>query len=130
MKRYLILSLIFLAACASIVTHPTTGLILYAQSLPSVKHAVWTPDAASFNVTNYVVTIDGVAQNVAPGVCTPTQCSAAVSVTSFGSHTVTVVAQNLALSTDPTSTQSSAAASVTFTLNQAAPSVSGASITN
>lgn len=129
MKRLLIaLVLAGLAACASTLIRPA-GLILYAQSLPAAKHAQWTPNPANQNVTNYVVTVNGTTQNFPPASCAAI-CSAPISLAAFGNQTVTVAAQNLALSTDPTSTQTGPATTVSFTLSQAPTVAVGATVTN
>lgn len=107
------------------------GTVLYAQSLPTTKHAVWTPNPATQNVTQYVVTVDGVTlAPIAASACSATQCSAAIALAAFGNHTVIVAAQNLALSTDPTSVQTGPASTVNFSLNQAPGATSGNNVTN
>lgn len=111
---------LLLAACA-LFTGPGR-VTLYAQSLPAVIHAQWDPPAAADNVTNYTMTLDGGAPVTVPNVidqsCTCIRTP--LTVPAFGAHTVAVVANNVLISTDPTSTQSSAPTSVAFTLARAA----------
>jgi len=121
------LAFLGLASCTTMA--PMTGIVLFAQSLPVTDHVVWTPNVASDNVTNYVVTVDTVPQNFAPASCTVAQCSCPITIATFGSHTVTVAAQNQPISTDPTSTQTSAPASVTFTQNTTPAVTTGATVT-
>lgn len=109
-----------LAACA-IFTGPGR-VVLYAQSLPATVHAQWDPPAAAENVTGYTMTLDGgapiaVANTIDPS-CTCIRTP--LTVPAFGAHTLTVVANNLLISGDPTSTQSGAPAAVGFTLAKAA----------
>ncbi len=76
--------------------------------------ASWDPNPATDNVVNYVLQLDAATPvNVLPSVCTPTTCVQTFAVVT-GNHTITLVAQNLLVDTDPTSLQSSAPASVTF----------------
>lgn len=113
-------ALMLLAACA-LFTHPAS-LTLYAQSLPAVVHAQWDPPAVADNVIDYQVTLDGGAPVTVPNVI-DASCScirSALNVPAFGTHSVVIVARNLLLSTDPTSTQSSTPATVSFTLAKAA----------
>jgi len=129
MKREISLAalalVIVLAACA-MFTGPGR-VVLYAQSLPAVVHAQWDPPAAAENVTGYTMTLDGgtpiaVANTVDPS-CTCIR--APLTVPAFGAHTLTVVANNLLISGDPTSTQSGSPASVGFTLAKAAVVTNG-----
>ena len=128
MKRYLFaLPLVAL----TLAPHCNRALVLYAQTVPAVKHAAWTPNAAGDNVISYSVTLDaGTAQTVLPASCTATLCTATITIPTFGAHAVTVVATNLALSTDPASLQNSPPATVAFTLNAAPKTASGATVTN
>jgi hypothetical protein len=114
-----------LAACA-LFTRPGS-VTLYAQSLPATIHAQWDPPAAADNVTNYTMTLDGGAPVTVPNVVdqTCTCIRTALTVPAFGSHTVSVVANNLLVSTDPTSTQSSTPTAVSFTLARAAVITNG-----
>lgn len=106
-------------------------IVLYAQTLPSVKHATWIPNPASQNVTQYVVTLDsGTPTTVLASSCTATLCTGTIAIPAFGNHSISVTAQNLALSTDPTSLQSGPAAAVSFSLNQGPSGPSGANVTN
>lgn len=109
-----------LAACA-MLTRPGVA-VLYAQTLPAVIHAQWDPPAAGDNVTSYTMTLDGGAPvTVANTVDQSCSCiRSPLTVPAFGAHTVAVVANNLLISTDPTSTQTSSPTSVAFTLAKAA----------
>ena len=115
------------------------ALFLFATSAqaqtPATVHASWTPNPATDNVTQYSLTLDaGTPVVILASACSATLCPAAalaVTVPTFGSHTVSLVAQNLKLTTDPTSIQSGPATTITFTL-AAAPIVApqSAKITN
>jgi len=113
-------ALVLLAACA-IFTRPG-AVTLYAQTLPATIHAQWDPPAAADNVTGYTMTLDGGAPVNVPNTIDPS-CSCvrtALVVPAFGAHTLNVVAINLLISSDPTSTQTSPPAAVAFTLAKAA----------
>lgn len=111
------LSLLVLVLVSSLACDPS--LVIEAQTLPSAVHVTWSPNPASDAVTAYVVVLDGGAPQAVPlSACTATSCVASVSVPTAGGHSVTVAAQNLALSADPTSVQTGPASSaVSFTLN-------------
>jgi hypothetical protein len=132
MRRLLILSaLIFAFACAAMRVVPS-GLILYAQSLPATKHAVWSPsvvDASHSAPTQYKVVVDGGTPIILLASSCTTTCSQAITLNSFGAHTVSVAAQNPSLSTDPT-LQDSSFVTVTFSLNQAPNPATSATVTN
>jgi hypothetical protein len=117
-----------LVACA-VFTRPG-AVVLYAQTLPATIHAQWDPPAAGDNVTSYTMTLDGGAPvTVANTVDQSCSCiRSPLTVPTFGAHTVAVVANNLLLSTDPTSTQTSSPTSVSFTLAKAAV-VTGGKVT-
>ena len=120
--RFALALAVVLTGCA-LFTHTGSGVIvLDAQTLPYTAHAQWDPPPAADNVTNYQVTLDGGApMNVAPIVNTTCACiQTPITLATAGTHTVSVVAQNQALSTDPATIQSSAPTSVTFQLNLAA----------
>ena len=98
---------------------------------PATVHAQWAPNPTTDNVVQYLVTLDVAAPVVVlPAACTAALCSQILTVPAFGLHTVTIVAQNLKLSTDPTSLQSGPAATVTFSLGSLPVVVSGARIVN
>lgn len=134
MKRYLILALLFVVGCATLprIVNKPMEVIIYAQSLPTVVHAVWTPNAATDNVTNYLVTLDANAPlSTSPVTCTAVQCSQAITINDTVQHGVVIAAQNLLLSTDPTSLQTgSPTAVVTFRVNVAPGQVKGGGITH
>jgi hypothetical protein len=116
------LSLLVVSACAS------TSL-LYAQT-PATLKATWQPNPGSENVTAYKVTVDSLSPVTVPmSACTATECVQTFQVTAAGTHTVNVVAVNLALSSDPASTQDSAPLVVTFTLNSPASAPKGGKVT-
>lgn len=128
MKRKTIaatLAALALAACA-LMTRPG-AVVVYAQSLPATIHAQWDPPAAADNVTNYTMTLDGGAPVTVPNVVDPscTCIRTPLTVPAFGAHTVNVVANNLLISTDPTSTQTSTPTAVAFTLARAAVITNG-----
>lgn len=131
MRRLILTALILLAlACATLI-HPTPVIQVYAASLPATLHATWTPNPAADNVVDYILTVDGVAQApTLPAACTATLCTTAFSVNAWGSHTATVVAQNLDLSgtgTTGTLQSSPPSTAVTFLLSNTpvAPSAPG-----
>ncbi len=114
-----------LAACA-MFTGPGR-VVLYAQSLPATVHAQWDPPAAAENVTGYTMTLDG-GTPIPVGITIDPTCScirAPLTVPAFGSHTLTVVANNLLISGDPGSTQSGSPAAVGFVLAKAAVVTNG-----
>lgn len=123
MKRHKItlaaLAALTLAACA-LFTRPGS-VTLYAQTLPATIHAQWDQAPASENVINYTMTLDGGAPVTVPNTVDPscTCIRTALVVPAFGAHTVSIVANNLLISTDPTSTQSGAPSAVSFTLAKA-----------
>jgi hypothetical protein len=89
-----------------------------AAQVPATVHAVWNPNPVSDNVVQYLLTVDAAVPVVVPASsCSVTSCGPTLlTVGAFGLHTVTIVAQNLKLSTDPTSLQSGPALSIPFTL--------------
>ena len=62
---------------------------LEAQTLPVTKTVAWDANAASDAITNYVVRLDGTT------VGSPVGTTQLVTFTSLGTHTITVIAQNL-----------------------------------
>ena len=91
--------------------------------VPATVHATWTPNPATDNVTQYSATVDTGTPIIVPlTACTALLCTQQLTIPTFGVHTISLVAQNLKLSTDPTSIQSGPASTVTFTL-AAAPVV-------
>jgi hypothetical protein len=100
-----------------------------SAQVPATVHASWTPNPASDTVTQYSVVLDTAAPVVTlPAVCSATVCSQALTVPTFGLHTVTVRAQNLMFAADPTSLQSGPPLSVSFTLATAPVVVTGLKI--
>jgi hypothetical protein len=129
-SRYLLI-LGFAAAlsmAAKGCTDPVTT-ILYAQTLPVTVHADWTPNQGT--VVQYSVTTDGGTPVIVKATdCTPTDCLAPITVTSYGSHTTSVVAQNFTIDSDPTTIQSSDPATVTWSLNPSPSAVTKVKIKN
>lgn len=119
MKR----TLVFLFALAALSAWPFHHhrIVLYAQSVPATVTASWNANPAGDNVTAYLVSLDGGAViTVLPASCTAT-CSTPLTLPTFGPHTYTVVAQNASLTGGAGVTgtaQNSAAASLSFSLNQ------------
>ena len=104
-------------------------LVLEAQSLPVALKVRWDPNAAAENVVAYQLTVDGgTAITVAPVVDPACSCiQAPITLSTFGPHTVSVVAVNLEITGDPTSEQySSSPTSVSFVLNRAPGNVKAA----
>ena len=117
MRKWIAIGLVALAGAGWWV--PSRRVKLYAQTVPATVHPQWTPNPASENVVQYVITLDGINPvTVLASACSATLCSAAVSVPAFGSHVSSLIAQNLLISTDPTSVQSSLPATLTWSLNQ------------
>jgi hypothetical protein len=120
---------LLLAGCI-VSLHPhAPGVVVYAQTVPTIVHAQWAPNAAADNVTGYTVVVDGGAPLAVPAALDAT-CSciqAPLSLSTFGSHTVSVTASNLLLSSDPASGQQSGTPTVvTFALNKSPAAVGGA----
>ena len=112
----------------------TFAAYVLAQT-PATVHATWTPNPTTDNVVDYIVSVDGVAAaTVLASACSATVCPAApgqlLTIPTFGLHSVSVVAQNLKLSTDPTSLQSGPADTIAFTLGSIPVVVSGGAIKN
>lgn len=106
---------------------------LYAQSVPSVKHATWTPNAASENVADYQVFVDGVATTAPLTGCTATLCTAPITLAAWGQHTVYVVARNLDMSganTVGTLQAGPPSVTVTLALNRTPSVVTGTKVGN
>lgn len=116
----------FVAGCQSpIVT-------LYAQSLPATLHALWTPNPATDNISQYAVILDGGSpQAQSPSVCTPTLCTGTFTVGSYGSHNLVILASNVYLSAPgvaPVNQDSAPSAPVAFTLSASPRSVTGGAV--
>jgi len=93
MKRVILLVVLTLA-CITVSCSPV--VTLEAQSLPITKTVAWDANAASDNVTHYVVRLDGVI------IGSPTATSMLFTVTTVGAHTLSVTAVNLWDSSAPT----------------------------
>lgn len=104
--------------------------VLFAQSAPTNLVVTWAPNPAADNVVHYKVALSGGTPiQIAPTVDPTCDCiKATIAVPEFGSYTVSVVATNLALSTEPTSFQDSEAATLAFQLKQKAQRPSGLGI--
>lgn len=125
MKKILVTTGLFVAlACAATVSKPPVpvppGIVLEAQSLPATIYAQFDAPAASMNATGAILTVDGTPQTVSP-LPTAGQTCACVdlpfTLSTAGSHTVTVAFTNQTLSTDATSSSTGPVSTVTFTLN-------------
>jgi len=130
MKKTLFLLPLVLVACAVALKRPIVP-VLYAQTLPATVHAHFTPRPATENVTQYSVVLDGGAPVIAQAstACSATDCSVALSVPTFGSHSVTAASQNFLVSTDPTTVQSSTpTAAVAFVLAASPSAPSGTTV--
>jgi len=89
---FLLLGVSILLACTMtwLPTPPNIFVVtLEAQTLPITKTVAWDANAPADAVTNYVVRLD------AAIVGSPVGTTQLVTFTSLGTHTITVVAQNL-----------------------------------
>lgn len=91
MKRLLVTLLLATVIFACVhkigpVTLPTGVVVIEAQSLPVTKHFAWN---ASTNADDYVATLDGVNIGTTTGLVVP------FTITTLGSHTLTVTARNI-----------------------------------
>lgn len=128
-----ILSILALVFCGKSIPLPipTPGpVILYAQSVPTTVTAKWTANAPADGVVSYVIRLeDGTTTTALPTVCVASVCTKVIAVNTFGTHSVTIVAQNQKVSTDPTNLQTGLASPVvTFTLFPSPGVVTGTSI--
>ena len=120
MKRFIALLLLLplMGGCVSEV-------VLEAAQLPFTVHAVWDLPTDGATVQYLVVSDSDPAITVTVASCT-TNCSTPITVSAFGSHTLTVTPQYLAISTDPTSITSgdaSTVATLKWVLNNSATAV-------
>jgi hypothetical protein len=102
--------------------------VIYAQSVPYTATVTWTPNSATDNVTQYNMTLDaGTPQTVLPQACTVTTCTAQVSIGAFGSHNLSVTAQNCVITGGGATCtiQVSNPATISFALNQKPTPVNG-----
>ena len=97
--------------------------VVYAQ-VPATMTVEWTPNPVGDSVTNYTLQLDTnapVSVGIVPGA--DGMISKSITVTAYGTHTITVIAQNISLSCpDPTvcssgTVRNSAPTQVTFTLS-------------
>jgi hypothetical protein len=116
MKRYVILFAVLAAmACATFLRPSAPGglpggmAVLVAQSLPFSGTLAWDANQASDEVTHYVVRQDGVV------IGQPTGTTQAVTITTAGPHTWTIVAVNFWASSAP----------LTYSRNVTVPGVPG-----
>ena len=129
--RALLVLLVLAIVAGCILSRGGPGvLVLEAQSVPVVLRVQWDPNAATENVSQYRVTLDGGAPiTVGPVVDPACACvQSPITVATFGAHTVSVVAVNLGLSDDPASAQVSDPTSISFTLNPPPGAVKGGKI--
>mgnify|MGYP003394913302 CR=1 FL=1 len=115
---------------ACLLSGSCRGVTLYAQTLPTTLGANWNPNPASEAVIKYTLTVDGGTPIIIlPSSCTPTVCTTRFPLTTWGSHTVSLVAVNLRLSSDPSTEQTSPASSMSFVLAQAPNTTSPITLT-
>lgn len=91
--RVILILGLLVSACALHTSVP----VLFAASVPTTKHAVFTQtDLVTANVVSFIVKVNGVTQTVpAPAVaCVGTVCTVPITLTAFGPQTVTVAPQN------------------------------------
>ena len=87
-----------------------TGVSLNAQ-FPVNITAVWDPNPAADNVTNYSLSVNGNNINVPTSNCNVTECTQVITVPSAGTYTLELRAYNFWGSSLPT----------TFTFNASSP---------
>ena len=122
--RKVLLSLLAIAfvACAVTVKNPVVNeTILYAQTLPANIHATWDIPPAGNNIISYKISLDGGTATVIPvaNATVDSTCNCIkipITVPSLGAHTLSVISTYQFISTDPSSVQDSAPATVSFTL--------------
>jgi hypothetical protein len=130
-KLIVALALIALASCIKINTVPTTYAVLYAQSFPTTVHCVVNPNPVADGVVSYKFQLNTGTPIVLPATaCTATACSQVLTIPAPGSYSCNVFAENLKLSTDPTSLQDSAAAVANFLINNSPGKPTGTNVTN
>ena len=102
------------------------------SQVPATVHAIWNPNPVADNVVQYQITVDSAAPvTVLASSCSATACGPTLlTVGTFGLHSASIVAQNLKLSTDPTSLQSGPALVIPFTLGSVPVVVAGGKIVN
>lgn len=105
---------------------------LFAQ-VPATVHAAWNPNPAADNVVQYQLTLDSATPIIVlPATCSATQCPSAplaVTVPTFGLHSLSIVACNLFISGDPASIQCGPPDTISFTLAIAPVVVAGGKVT-
>ncbi len=108
------------------------SVVLYAQTLPSVRTVSWNPSPGTENVTGYILALDaGPTVTVLATACSLTACSGTISVPIFGPHVWTVMSTNANLTGGPGvigTGQTSGVASQPFSLNPAPSAVTGQTI--
>lgn len=115
MKR--ILFAVCVLAFAALATAAKRPIKIQVSTFPATIHATWNPNAASDNVVDYLVTVGSASPVTVPVSVCATSCISPITIPAAGTYTISVVAQNLLVSSDPTSTQSSAADTVTVQVN-------------
>jgi hypothetical protein len=107
---------LFLLFCSNVVR----------AQVPATVNAHWNPNPATDNVTQYTIILDSAAPVVVPiTACTATDCVQALTVPTFGLHSVNLTAQNMGFS----GLQSSLPATATFTLAAAPVVATGLRVT-
>ncbi len=115
MKRFLlVLVMVFVPA------------LLSAQTVSGT--ASWNPNPASDNVVQYTLQLNALPPVIVPlSACTATTCTQIVPAIPFGSNTLTLIAQNAAITGG--AMQSSTPAIKTFTVNTKPVTVLGVTVT-
>ena len=91
-------------------------------------HATWNPNPATDNVVQYTVQLNtGTPVVVLPTACTATLCSQAIPAIPLGANTITLIAQNVAITGG--SLQSSTPTVLAFTVNTKPVTVLGVGVT-
>lgn len=130
MKRLLlILALLLVAAPAFAAPRAKARVIkIQVSTFPATLHATWNPNAASDNVTAYLVTVGSASPiSVSPSVCTTT-CVTPITIPSAGTYAVVVGAQNQLCDCDPTTLQTTSAAPVTIKVSAAPGTPTGTKV--
>lgn len=105
MKRYLILGMFFIAACAGLTSHLPNGggveVTIEAQSFPINVGADLQPVAGA---SSYKLVLNGaVISSIAGSTCSPTKCTAVFPIGASGHYTLAYESTTLILDVDPNS---------------------------
>jgi hypothetical protein len=100
--------------------------LLSAQTVSGT--ATWTPNPSTDNVVQYTIQLNALPPVIVlPVACTPAPCKQALPAIPFGTNTLTLTAQNVAVSGG--ALQSSLPATLTFTVNTRPVTVLGVGVT-